>query len=66
MNALVTLVSPAVDTQVSTKEIGTYSDLEVAMKAAKKACGAPRAKGESAGPKSFRFAGPNGTAYVGW
>lgn len=66
MNALVTLVTVGSDDKIHTAEIGTFATLDDAFRAAKKACGAPRAKGRKSGDREMRFAGPLGTAHVGY
>lgn len=67
MNAIVTLVAETESGTplVRTSEIGSFGDLGTALRVAKRTAGG-RSKGESAGPRSFRFSGPLGTAYVGW
>lgn len=63
---LVTLVTRTAEDKLATTTIGNYGNFQVALRAAKNASGSPRAKGESAGPGSFRVGGKVGTAYIGW
>lgn len=66
IDALVTLVTVGSDDKIHTAGVGRFASLDAAFAAAKKACGAPRAKGSKSGDREMRFTGPLGTAHVGY